>query len=439
MAKDDWPETMLSDYLLDADELKRPESREGSRVARWLGFAAALLVPALVRAQDAGGAPPTADEAREGPIPPWSEVLDALLNLNIGNIPLWRILAAALLVVAGISLRKVFLERLLGPLRKLLDRTDTTYDDQLLEAVQRPLRWLVNLVAIYFALLVLDLPSELMAVASLILQTVGTVMVAWMVHKLIDVAVAAMADFSQDTRSEIDDYLVPVIGRVLRVALFVLVFMLIVQQWGYDVTSLLAGLGLGGLAFALAARPTLANWFGSIMIFTDRPFVIGDRIDIDAGTGVVEEVGLRSTRIRTREDSLITVPNADIAAKSIENLSARRERRIETTVGLVYGTSVDQVREIVGGIRRLVEEHDELASENAVVRFRDFGDSALEVYVDCYARTTGRGDYFRIREEFLYRISEVVEAAGSSFAFPSRSLYLETPVDVSGGEGNQEE
>ena len=270
------------------------------RLAATLLTMAAVAWPTISAAQEA-------EKAAEGPtggLPPWNEVLDALLDFKFGTIPIWRIVASLLLLGLGFALRKFLLQWMMSPLDKLLERTETTYDDQLLEAVQPPLLWSVYLVALYFALLVPNLPGALMQVASLVLQTVGTVMVAWMANKLINVLVAILGDYSQNTHSEVDDYLVPVVGRVVRVALIGLVVIVIIQQWGYDVTSLLAGLGLGGLAFALAAKPTLANWFGSIMIFTDRPFVVGDRIEIDAGEGIVEEVGLRSTRIRTREDSL---------------------------------------------------------------------------------------------------------------------------------------
>ncbi|MFB6372922.1 MAG: mechanosensitive ion channel family protein [Bradymonadaceae bacterium] len=387
------------------------------------------LMPTVLAAQESTNA---GAEESSGPLPPWTEVLDSLLNLDVGNIPLWRLLAAVLLIIVGISLRRFLLAKILSPLERLLDKTDTEHDDQLLKAVDRPLGWIVNLVAIYLALLVLDLPEPLVRTVSLILQTIGTVMVAWTLNKFVDVVVGVMTDFAQGTESEIDDYLVPVIGRVVRVALFVMVGIVIIQQWGYDVTSLLAGLGIGGLAFALAAKPTLANWFGSIMIFTDRPFTIGDRINIDAGNGVVEEVGLRSTRIRTREDSLITIPNADIASKPIDNLSARRRRRIKTTVGVVYDTTADQIREIVEGIRRELADHDEISDEDRIVRFSNFGGSALKIFVECYARTTGRGDYYRIREEIHFLVADVVEAAGSSFAFPSQSVYMQTPVEVTG-------
>lgn len=407
-----------------------------------LAMFAWLLVswPALVRAQDAGGADSGSGntggvEKLDGALPPWTEVFDSILNLDIASIPLWRLGVAGLLLVAGVALRRFLLDRLLKPIHVIVRRTETQHDEKLLASVDRPLGWIVNLVAVYFAILMLALPDPLVRVASLVLQTVGTVMVAWMLNKIVDVVLAVMADFAEETESDIDDYLVPVIGRVVRVGLFALVFIVIVQQWGYDVTSLLAGLGIGGLAFALAAKPTLSNWFGSIMIFTDRPFGIGDWIEIDAGEGFVEEVGLRSTRIRTWEDSLITIPNADIASKSIENLSARRRRRIEANVELVYSTTLEQIHEILERIRTLLAEHEEVDEDGQIVRFTEFGDSALVIYVQCYARVTNRPEYYRVREDIHFQITEAVREAGSSFAFPSRSLYVEQPENLGDGGG----
>ncbi len=377
--------------------------------------------PAGARAQETDGAA----DSPAGALPPWTDVFESLLQLDVASFPVWRIAAAGLLLIAGVAFRRFLLDRLLAPLRRFVDRTESDHDERLLAAVERPVGWIVNLVAVYFAVLVLALPDPLVRVVSLILQTIGTVMVAWMLNEIVDVVLEVLGDFADETDSEIDDYLVPVVGRVVRVGLFALVFIVIVQQWGYDVTSLLAGLGIGGLAFALAAKPTLSNWFGSIMLFTDRPFGIGDWIEIDAGEGFVEEVGLRSTRIRTWEDSLITIPNADIASKSIENLSARRRRRIRADVSLTYSTDSAQLRTIVEGIREVLAEHPDIGGDHRIVRFSEFADSALEIFVECYAEVSGREEYYRVREQVHFRIAEVVEEAGSSFAFPSRSIYME--------------
>lgn len=388
---------------------------------------AALLSPATAWAQkEANGG----SSELNRPLPPWADFLEAFLELNIGDIAVWRFVVAGLLVVVGIALRRFLIERMLSPVDTLLDRTETEYDDRALESIERPLRWLINVIAVYFALRVLDLPSELERVGALVLKTIGTVIAAWGVHNLIGVVVALLDDFAEETESKVDDYLVPVVGRVLRGTLYALVCVLIVQQWGYNVTSLLAGLGVGGLAFALAAKPTLSNWFGSLMIFTDRPFNIGDRIEIDAGEGIVEEVGMRSTRIRTRDDSLISIPNSEIASGPIENLSARRVRRIELSVRLTYTTTADQVREVVDGIQGLIDEHDRIDTGDAIVRFRDFGDRGLVVYVDCYAQTTDRATSYRIREEIHFGIADIVEEAGAALALPSRTLYFDDELEV---------
>ena len=169
------------------------------------------------------------------------------------------------------------------------------------------------MVGLYVGLLVLQLPDKLTAVLVLLLKTVGTFAVAWMLFRAIDVIISGLERFTAKTESEMDDHMIPLVKRILRVALISVAVITVVQQWGYDVTSLIAGLGIGGLALALAAQDTLANWFGSIMIFTDRPFKLGDWVKSAHGEGVVEDVGMRSTKIRTFAKTIITVPNKDLA------------------------------------------------------------------------------------------------------------------------------
>jgi MscS family membrane protein len=225
-----------------------------------------------------------------------------------------------------------------------------------------------------------------------------------------------------------DDQLVPVVRRVLRFVLFVIVGIAIIQQWGYDVTSLLAGLGIGGLAVALAAQNTLSNWFGALMIFTDRPFQVGDIVKGDFGEGVVEEVGLRSTKVRTYEKTLITVPNAKISGDAVENFSARPVRRISTDIGLVYGTTEEQMRQIIEEIGTLFSEHEKIEPETWVVHFTEFGDSALTVLVQCYVLTTHYNEWIELRQELYLQIIGIVHGAGSDFAFPSQSIYFENAL-----------
>ncbi|MEZ4458964.1 MAG: mechanosensitive ion channel [bacterium] len=153
------------------------------------------------------------------------------------------------------------------------------------------------------------------------LKTMGTVFVAWGVFVLVDAVTAYLSELAAGTENVLDDHLVPMLKRVLRIAVIGVTIITVIQQWGYDVTSLIAGLGIGGLAFALAAQSTLSNWFGSFMIITDRPFLVGDYVRSAHGEGVVQDVGMRSTKILSFEGTTITIPNSDLATTAVENLT----------------------------------------------------------------------------------------------------------------------
>lgn len=368
----------------------------------------------------------------DGWIPKWEQFIEGVLEIDLLSIPLWRVGLSMLMLLLGFSLRGFLLDKLLVPLKLLFGRTETELDDRLLESVRNPLGWVVNLVAVYFALMFLEPPAALMTVATLILQTIGTVLVAWVVYKSLNVAMHAMLKYTEQTASEMDDQLVPLVMRVARVVLFVIVGIAIIQQWGYDVTSLIAGLGIGGLAFALAAKPTLSNWFGSLMIFTDRPFKMGDWVRTDVGEGIIEEVGLRSTKIRTFSDTLITVPNADIATRAVENCSAMKKRRLRTHIGLVYGTTSEQMNEIIDKIKQRILDDERIEDETLTVFFEGFGASSLDVLVQCWMMTTAYDEFMEIKQALFLDIMAIVEDAGSGFAFPSQSVYLENAVQFQG-------
>jgi MscS family membrane protein len=361
----------------------------------------------------------------EGPLPEWESFIEEVIAIDLFNIALWRLGLAMLMLLLGFSLRGFLLDKLLSPLKLLFTRTDTEVDDQILTAVRRPLGWVVNLVAVYFAMVMLEPPASVLTIGTLIMQTVGTVLVAWVIYKLVDVGMSSLVARASQTESEMDDQLVPLVRRVVRIVLFMIVGIAIIQQWGYDVTSLIAGLGIGGLAFALAAKPTLSNWFGSVMIFTDRPFQMGDWVRTDVGEGIVEEVGLRSTKIRTFSDTLITVPNADIATRPIENCSAMKMRRLRTHIGLVYGTTSTQMDQILEGIKQRIGDDERIQDDTFKVFFDGFGSSSLDVLIQCWMLTTGYDEFMEIKQVLLLDIMAIVEDAGSAFAFPSQSVYLE--------------
>lgn len=389
-------------------------------------------------AQDTGVETPGAsagEAAGHSPLPSYEAVIDDVMGLDVLDIALWRVGLACVVLMAGILMRTTLLDRLMRPLHALAARTETDVDDRLLAAIRRPLGWLFNLVATYAAVLILQVPEALHQVTVLVLQTMGTVFVAWMIFNVVDAIGAYLEGLARRTDSGIDDHLVPLLKRVMRLAVLVVMVITVIQQWGYDVTSLIAGLGLGGLAFALAAQSTLSNWFGSVMILTDRPFTIGDLVESEHGEGRVVEIGLRSTQIRTFDRTIITVPNADIATTAVANLSKEGVIAISTTLGMTYGTPKAAIERIIARVRELLREDDEVVNEQFVVSFAGFGASSLDIYVHCFARAQNWYQWHAIRERLFFAMMEIVDEEGGSFAFPSQSLYLETPVRLEGAGG----
>lgn len=393
---------------------------------RFVAFLVVFWCASPASAQDTESAADGAgDDKSRDVLPEWERVLDDFLAMDFLDIAVWRLASSVGLILVGFVLRGYLLDKLLTPIRLILDKTETEVDEKLLKSVRAPLGWLVNLIALYFAVLVLNPPETLERVISLLLQTVGTLIVAWLLWKSINVGVRAMEIRAEETESQMDDQLVPVVRRVLRFFVFIVVGVAVIQQWGYDVTSLIAGLGIGGLAVALAAQNMLSNWFGSLMIFTDRPFQVGDAVKGTFGEGVIEEVGLRSTKVRTYEKTLITVPNSNISSTSVENFSARPVRRIRTELGLEYGTTEEQMREIIDQVGQLFADHEQVEPETWVVYFTEFGESGLIVLCQCYALSTDYREWSALRQELYLKIIGVVHDAGSDFAFPSRSLYFQ--------------
>jgi MscS family membrane protein len=205
----------------------------------------------------------------------------------------------------------------------------------------------------------------------------------------------------------------------------------ILENFGYDITSLLAGLGLGGLAFALAAQDTVSNLFGSITVFSDKSFQLGDWISIGDIEGTVEDIGFRSTRIRRFDEALVTVPNSQFIKGGVVNYSARKIRRIEFFLGITYGTSVTKIKEVVAGIKKIIKEDDRFDHSFSMVKFTDFGAYYLNIYIYCFTKTTVWDEFLTVREEFNLKIMQLLDEMGVDIAFPSQTIYL-TPETIPG-------
>jgi MscS family membrane protein len=246
----------------------------------------------------------------------------------------------------------------------------------------------------------------------------------YFIFKLIDILGLYLHNKANKSESALDYQLIPLIIRSLRILIITLGILFILENFGYDITSLLAGLGLGGLAFALAAQDTVGNLFGSITVFSDKSFQLGDWISIGDIEGTVEDIGFRSTRIRRFDQALVTVPNSQFIKGGVVNYSARKTRRIEFYLGIMYGTSVTKIKEVVESLKKIIEGDDRFDHSFYMVKFTDFGVYSLNIYIYCFTKTTVWIEFLNVREEFNLKIMQLLEELGVRVAYPSQTLYL---------------
>jgi MscS family membrane protein len=216
-----------------------------------------------------------------------------------------------------------------------------------------------------------------------------------------------------------------VVRKAAKVFLVITGSVMVVQNLGYSVASLLAGVGIGGAALAFASKDAVANVFGSIVIFVDRPFLIGDWIEVGDVEGTVESVGIRVTRVRTFANSVLTIPNAQFTILPINNWSRMRKRRIKLTVGLTYDATPDGVRAAVEAIRGIIRADDRLDQEFFLVNFHDFGESSLDIFCYLFTRTTDWTEHMQIRQEFMLAVMQAMADLDLQFAFPTRTVHVQ--------------
>jgi MscS family membrane protein len=358
---------------------------------------------------------------------------EAILQETFLGISLSHFAGAFLVLIAALVAKRILSHIFAKAILPMATRTKSAYDDLLFAAVQKPAELMVVIIGLFVAVQILQLPIEpvdLRRGAYAILKTLVTSDIAWALFNLVALLERFLSRWVSKTESTLDDHLLPFIRKSLRAFIIFLAAILTIQNLGYSISGLLASLGIGGLAVALAAKDTLSNIFGSMMIILDRPFQIGDWIKAGDIEGIVEEVGFRSTKIRTFAKTLITVPNNVIANLSVDNISRMPKRRIKLTVGVTYETTPGQMRQAVEGIRAMLREHPAIDQDFFLVNFTDFNSSSLDILVYCFTKTTVWGEYLDARQDVCLKIMEILEAHGMEIAFPSRSLYLRQPEET---------
>jgi len=346
------------------------------------------------------------------------------LAYSIWSITYGQILVALFLSLFIIFFRPLLVKLIIKVALKVTKRTDTKHDDRVVRNLKKPLNlaFLIFAIYIFFSILLIN-----NTVISLILSSLLIFNFFWIVWAVIDglqgLIYKSVAHLVPDLSSSLGGFVM----RLMNIIVWVSAISSILSLWGINVTALLASLGLGGLAFALAAKDTAANLFGSIAILVDKSIKIGDWIKVDGIEGIVEDIGMRTTKIRSFQKSLIVVPNQIVANSHIENFSRRNIRRILMRLGLTYDTTTRQIESIIQEIKAMLQAHEGIAkNETMLVNFDNFGESAKEIFIYTFTNTANWQEYLNIKEDISYKIEEIVLKNGSAFAFPSHSLFIES-------------
>ncbi len=330
-------------------------------------------------------------------------------------------LIAMVIIVLSIVMGKVVYWAFSKFIRLFTAKTKTRLDDIVVDMIEEPAVFLVVVMGIWFALKSLVLSETLTTIVANSYQVIIALLIGWLLSRLFDALYREyMLPLAEGTENDLDDQLMPIISKGVKLIIWVMAIIIGLNNAGYDVAALIAGLGIGGLALAMAAKDTVSNIFGGFTIFTDKPFKINDRIKIAGYDGVVSEIGVRSTRLRTLEGRIVTIPNAKFADAPVENISWEPSRKIKLELGLTYDTTPEKMQQAMDILARISEASSN-TEEKITIAFNGFGDFALSILFIYYINKGASiaDTQTEINMEILRQFNE----AGLEFAFPTQTLY----------------
>ena len=363
--------------------------------------------------------------------PWWGQMLLDIIpqwgTSDFGGLRIWQWMGIALMVFIGFlffwlaqSMSRFFIRRF------IIDRLHVVENKKKLTSLMARAAGLV----ISFILLsriypALRLPVQVSETVRLTLAIIIAVLVFVLIYRLWRIVMAYLKEAASKTETKMDDQILPLIDGAVTFIIFIGAFFYILSLMHVNVAALIAGLSIGGIALALAAQDTVRNLLGSIMVFIDKPFQVGDFVELDGEYGSIIEVGFRSTRILTKDTSVISLPNGTVANMRIRNLGVRPYRMLETEIGVTYDTPVKRIEQFIDGIRKIVKAHPKVVEENQLVYFYQMADSSLNVYVRVHLNTKYWDVELEIKEGIYLDIIRLAKVLGIRFAFPSRALYIE--------------
>jgi MscS family membrane protein len=306
-------------------------------------------------------------------------------------------------------------------IKKLTSKTKTKIDDIIVDMIEEPVVLALTIVGLWYGLHRLNFPEEWYDWMGKVYHILIAINITWLVARLIDAIIEEyIVPLTEKTESDFDDQIIPVVRKGLKSTIWALGIIIALNNAGYDVTALIAGLGIGGLALAMAAKDSVANIFGGLMIFTDKPFKVGDRIKINGFDGTISEVGLRTSRMVTLEGRLVTIPNSQFTGNMVENVSAEPTRKVILNLGLTYDMNAEQMEKGITILKEIGANNSDLEGD-ILVSFNAFGDFSLGILFIYYIKKDS--DILDTQTAINIEILKKFGENGLDMAFPTQTIY----------------
>ena len=330
--------------------------------------------------------------------------------------------ALALVIIVGTLIAAKAIYWVIGRIvKKLTAKTKTKLDDIMVDMLEEPIVLIVTIIGVWFAVGRLSFPEKIMEWINNLYMVMIVLTITWLLARLIDAIIKEyVVPITKKTKGDFDDQIIPIIRKAIRVAIWVMGIIIALNNAGYNVGALLAGLGIGGIALAMAAKDTVANFFGGITIFTDKPFTINDRVKINGFDGTITEIGIRSTRLKTLENRIVTIPNSKFTDGMVENVSSEPHRKVVLKLGLVYETTASKIQNGMKALQTIVDENEDL-EENTVISFNEFGDFSLGILFIYYIKKGA--DIMGVQTAVNLEVKKRFEEFDIEMAFPTQTVY----------------
>lgn len=314
-------------------------------------------------------------------------------------------------------------------LRKATELSPFSYDEDILDAFEKPINLMLYIGGFYFAINMAPVATDSWAtILDKILRSAIVLCFFWGCYNMSDTTNGVLLKALERAGLRSEEAVSNIFSTVLRLLIVILCFVTVAKEWNYDISGFVASLGIGSLAVAFAAKDALANVFGSLIIILDKPFQVGEWVLANGYEGIVEKVTFRSTCLRTFPHELVYIPNSLLSNTPIINYSRREKRRIDFVLGLTYGTTHDQMVEVIKKIQAYLEVQEDLHTDDVRVHFFQYGASSLDIRVTCHAKTSDGLRYLDIVQRINLNLMKIMEEVGVGCAFPSTSIYFETPL-----------